>query len=115
MIAQATTQDIQRVTDAAIAEAVSHFTGALEQRPSAVARSRWTANARISGCRTRNDLPARAVTVEEFTILDIRRDDASAEGATDGADDAAGFSAIDVDAGSMLGRNLHPLARPRCR
>ncbi|MGA0268134.1 MAG: hypothetical protein ACO3MK_06345, partial [Candidatus Nanopelagicales bacterium] len=47
------------------------------------------------------ELPVRTVTVEEFTILDIRRDDAAAEGATDGADDdaadTAGFSAIDVD------------------
>ena len=94
MIAQATTPDIQHVTDAAIAETVLHFTGALEQRPSAVSAVKVDANARTSGAgREEVELPARTVTVEEFTILDIRRDD----GADDGVADTAGFPAIDVD------------------
>ena len=108
VIAQATTQDIQHVTDAAIAETVAQFTGALEQRPSAVSAVKVDGKRAYQLVRDGEEveLPARAVTVEEFTILDIRRDDATAEGATDGAtaegatdgaDDAAGFSAIDVD------------------
>ena len=99
VIAQATTQDIQHVTDAAVAETVAQFTGALEQRPSAVSAVKVDGKRAYQRVRDGEEveLPARAVTVEEFTILDIRRDDATAEGATDGADDAAGFSAIDVD------------------
>ena len=103
VIAKASTQDIQHVTDAAIAEAVAHFTGALEQRPSAVSAVKVDGKRAYQRVRDGEEveLPARAVTVEEFTILDIRRDDAAAEGgddgATDGAADTAGFSAIDVD------------------
>ena len=91
VIAQATTQDIQHVTDAAIAEAVSHFTGALEQRPSAVSAVKVDGKRAYQRVRDGEevDLPARAVTVEEFTLLNIRRDD--------GAADAASFTAIDVD------------------
>ena len=87
VIVQATTQDIQHVTDAAIAETVSHFTGALEQRPSAVSAVKVDGKRAYQRVRDGEevDLPARAVTVEEFTILDIRRDD------------TAGLSAIDVD------------------
>ncbi len=87
VIAQATTPDIQHVTDAAIAETVSHFTGALEQRPSAVSAVKVDGKRAYQRVRDGEevDLPARAVTVEEFTILDIRRHN------------AAGFSAIDVD------------------
>ena len=95
VIAQATTQDIQHVTDASIAEAVSHFTGALEQRPSAVSAVKVDGKRAYQRVRDGEEveLPARAVTVEEFAILDIRRDDA----ADDGADDAASFTVIDVD------------------
>jgi len=95
VIAQATTQDIQHVTDAAIAEAVSHFTGALEQRPSAVSAVKVDGKRAYQRVRDGEEveLPARNVTVEEFTILDIRRDD----GADDGVADTAGFPAIDVD------------------
>jgi tRNA pseudouridine55 synthase len=91
VIAQATTPDIQHVTDAAIAETVSHFTGALEQRPSAVSAVKVDGKRAYQRVRDGEevDLPARAVTVEEFTILDIRRHDAAAEGGD--------FSAIDVD------------------
>jgi tRNA pseudouridine55 synthase len=91
VIAQATTQDIQHVTDAAIAETVSHFTGALEQRPSAVSAVKVDGKRAYQRVRDGEEveLPTRAVTVEEFTILDIRRDDAAAEGGD--------FSAIDVD------------------
>ena len=87
VIAQATTQDIQHVTGAAIAETVSHFTGALEQRPSAVSAVKVDGKRAYQRVRDGEevDLPTRAVTVEEFTILDIRRDD------------AASFTAIDVD------------------
>ena len=91
VIAQATTQDIQHVTDDAIAETVSHFAGALEQRPSAVSAVKVDGKRAYQRVRDGEevDLPARAVTVEEFTILNIRRDD--------GAADAASFTAIDVD------------------
>ena len=91
VLAQATTQDIQHVTDAAIAETVSHFTGALEQRPSAVSAVKVDGKRAYQRVRDGEevDLPARAVTVEEFTILDIRRDEPAA--------DTAHFSAIDVD------------------
>ena len=79
VIAQATTQDIQHITDDAIAETVSHFTGALEQRPSAVSAVKVDGKRAYQRVRDGEevDLPARAVTVEEFTILDIRRDDAA--------------------------------------
>ena len=104
VLAQATTQDIQHVTDAAIAETVSHFTGALEQRPSAVSAVKVDGKRAYQRVRDGEevDLPARAVTVEEFTILDIRRDDGGDDGVAGAADDgatdgAAGFSAIDVD------------------
>ena len=95
VIAQATTQDIQHVTDAGIAEAVSHFTGALEQRPSAVSAVKVDGKRAYQRVRDGEEveLPTRAVTVEEFTILDIRRDDTFADGARDTASDTA----IDVD------------------
>ena len=87
VIAQATTQDIQHVTDAAIAETVAHFTGALDQRPSAVSAVKVDGKRAYQRVRDGEevDLRTRAVTVEEFAILDIRHDD------------TAGFSAIDVD------------------
>ena len=95
VIAQATTQDIQHVTDAGIAEAVSLFTGALEQRPSAVSAVKVDGKRAYQRVRDGEEveLPTRAVTVEEFTILDIRRDDTVADGARDTASDTA----IDVD------------------
>ena len=87
VLAQATTQDIQHVTDAAIAETVAHFTGALEQRPSAVSAVKVDGKRAYQRVRDGEevDLPARAVTVEEFMILDIRHGD------------AANSTAIDVD------------------
>ncbi|NDH98411.1 MAG: tRNA pseudouridine(55) synthase TruB, partial [Actinobacteria bacterium] len=87
VIAQATTQDIQHVTDAAIAETLAHFTGALDQRPSAVSAVKVDGKRAYQRVRDGEevDLRTRAVTVEEFAILDIRHDD------------TAGFSAIDVD------------------
>jgi len=91
VIAQATTQDIQHVTDAEITETVARFTGALEQRPSAVSAVKVDGKRAYQRVRDGDevDLPARAVTVEEFAILDIRHDDTTA--------DTAGYSAIDVD------------------
>jgi tRNA pseudouridine55 synthase len=91
VIAQATTGGIQHVTDASIADSVAHFTGALEQRPSAVSAVKVDGKRAYQRVRDGEEveLPARAVTVEEFTILDIRRGDA--------ATDAARYTAIDVD------------------
>ena len=91
VIAQATTGGIQHVTDASIADSVAHFTGALEQRPSAVSAVKVDGKRAYQRVRDGEEveLPARAVTVEEFTILDIRRDEA--------ATDAASYTAIDVD------------------
>ena len=95
VIAEATTGDIQHVTDASITEAVTHFTGALEQRPSAVSAVKVDGKRAYQRVRDGEEveLPARAVTVEEFTILDIRR----GEAATDAASDGARYTAIDVD------------------
>ena len=99
VIAQATTRDIQHVTDAAIAESVSHFTGALEQRPSTVSAVKVDGKRAYQRVRDGEEveLPARAVTVEEFTIVDIRRDEATSDGAADAARETAIYSAIDVD------------------
>lgn len=91
VIAEATTGDIQHVTDASITEAVTHFTGALEQRPSAVSAVKVDGKRAYQRVRDGEEveLPARAVTVEEFTILDIRRGEAAPDGAR--------YTAIDVD------------------
>ncbi|NDA59770.1 MAG: tRNA pseudouridine(55) synthase TruB [Actinobacteria bacterium] len=103
VIAQATTQDIQHVTDAAIAESVSHFTGALEQRPSAVSAVKVDGKRAYQRVRDGEevDLPARAVTVEEFTILDIRRDSTATDAAID----------VDVRVRCSAGTYIRSLAR----
>ena len=107
VIAQATTQDIQHVTDAAIAEAVSHFTGALEQRPSAVSAVKVDGKRAYQRVRDGEevDLPARAVIVEEFTILDIRHYDATRDTASDIAID------VDVRVRCSAGTYIRSLAR----
>ena len=81
VIAEATIRDIQHVTDASIADSVAHFTGALEQRPSAVSAVKVDGKRAYQRVRDGEEveLPARAVTVEEFTILDIRRGEAATE------------------------------------
>ena len=103
VIAQATTQDIQHVTDAAIAETVAHFTGALEQRPSAVSAVKVDGKRAYQRVRDGEevDLPARAVTVEEFTILDIRRDSTATDAAID----------VDVRVRCSAGTYIRSLAR----
>ena len=102
LIAQATTQDIQRVTDTAITEAVTHFTGALGQRPSAVSAVKVDGKRAYQRVRDGEevDLPVRTVTVEEFTILDTRRDNA----ATDAID-------VDVRVRCSGGTYIRSLAR----
>ena len=102
LIAQATTQDIQRVTDTAITEAVTHFTGALGQRPSAVSAVKVDGKRAYQRVRDGEevDLPVRTVTVEEFTILDTRRDNA----ATDAID-------VDVRVRCSAGTYIRSLAR----
>ena len=103
VIAQATTQDIQHVTDAAIAETVARFTGALEQRPSAVSAVKVDGKRAYQRVRDGDevDLPARAVTVEEFTILDIRRDSTATDAAID----------VDVRVRCSAGTYIRSLAR----
>ena len=103
VIAQATTQDIQHVTDAAIAETVAQFTGALEQRPSAVSAVKVDGKRAYQRVRDGEEveLPTRAVTVEEFTILDIRRDDAASSTAID----------VDVRVRCSAGTYIRSLAR----
>ena len=102
LIAQATTRDIQRVTDTAITEAVTHFTGALGQRPSAVSAVKVDGKRAYQRVRDGEevDLPVRTVTVEEFTILDTRRDNA----ATDAID-------VDVRVRCSGGTYIRSLAR----
>ncbi|MCP4743360.1 MAG: tRNA pseudouridine(55) synthase TruB [Actinomycetales bacterium] len=103
VIAQATTGEIQRVTDASITEAVTLFTGALEQRPSAV--SAVKVDGKRAHQRVRDgeevELPARAVTVEEFMILEIRRGDAASSTAID----------VDVRVRCSAGTYIRSLAR----
>jgi len=103
VLAQATTQDIQHVTDAAIAETVAHFTGALEQRPSAVSAVKVDGKRAYQRVRDGEevDLPARAVTVEEFMILDIRHGDADSSTAID----------VDVRVRCSAGTYIRSLAR----
>ena len=103
VIAQASTQDIQHVTDAAIAETVAHFTGALEQRPSAVSAVKVDGKRAYQRVRDGEevDLPARAVTVEEFMILDIRHGDADSSTAID----------VDVRVRCSAGTYIRSLAR----
>ena len=103
VIAHASTQDIQHVTDAAIAETVAHFTGALEQRPSAVSAVKVDGKRAYQRVRDGEevDLPARAVTVEEFMILDIRHGDAASSTAID----------VDVRVRCSAGTYIRSLAR----
>ncbi len=72
----AASADASGVSDAAIAAAIAHLTGDIQQRPSAVSAIKVDGKRSYARVRSGEDveLPARPVTVSRFDVLATRRD-----------------------------------------